>query len=90
MRVITIEEDNHGLIGIAKDYKSAVQFLVDSDWLDDRFEVFVDTEEYLTQSIQEHLGENWLAVVLGWNRTKFNEFFEGCFCLTVEKVYGVD
>ena len=89
MRVITIEEDNHGLVGIAKDYKSAVQFLVDNDWLSELTEIPID--EYGNfHSIKEHLGENWLAVVLKWKRTKFNEFFEGCFYLTVEKVYGVD
>ena len=32
--VICIHEDNHGLIGIAKDYKSAIDFLIREEWLD--------------------------------------------------------
>ena len=31
MRVVTIEEDNHGMIGIAKTYADAVHFLVNND-----------------------------------------------------------
>ena len=32
--VICIHEDNHGLIGVAKDYKSAIDFLIREEWLD--------------------------------------------------------
>ena len=37
-KVICIHEDNHGLIGIAKDYKSAIDFLVREEWLTDEIE----------------------------------------------------
>ena len=42
--VYLIEEENHGMIGVAKDYSSAIDFLVDSDWLDGKFEVWADNE----------------------------------------------
>ena len=32
--VICIHEDNHDLIEIAKDYKSAIDFLIREEWLD--------------------------------------------------------
>ena len=38
--IITIQEDNHGLIGIAKNYFSAIDFLIDEDWLDGNFELY--------------------------------------------------
>lgn len=31
--VICISEENHGIIGLAKDIKSAVDFLIEKDWV---------------------------------------------------------
>ena len=39
MRVITVEEENHGMIGIAKSYADAVHMLVNQDWLSELTEV---------------------------------------------------
>lgn len=86
--IYLIEEDNHGQIGVAKDYSSAIDFLVNSDWLDENFEVWVDNEDYLTQSIKENLGENWKEVILSWDTETFNNYFEGYLYLTIEGVYG--
>ena len=89
--VITIQEDNHGLIGIAKDYSSAIDFLVNKNyWLNEKFEVWVDNEDYLTQSIKDKLGENWKEIVSTWTIEQFNNFFEGSFYLIVEEVYGAE
>ena len=86
--VYLIEEENHGMIGVAKNYSSAIDFLVDSDWLDEKFEVWVDNEDYLTQTIKEKLGENWSEVILAWDTEQFGNFFDGSFYLTIEEVYG--
>ena len=86
--VILIEEDNHGLIGVAKDYSSAIDFLVNENWLDENFEVRVDNEDYLIQTIKDKLGENWKEVVLSWDTVQFSNFFDGSFYLTTEAVYG--
>mgnify|MGYP006334096651 CR=1 FL=1 len=40
--VITIKECYHGLIGIAKDYLSAIDFLVNKNWLDGKFKIWVN------------------------------------------------
>ena len=40
MRVVTIEEDNHGQIGIAMTYADAVHFLVNEGWLHESTEVY--------------------------------------------------
>ena len=86
--VYLIEEENHGMISVAKDYPSAVQFLIDSDWLSENYEVWVDNEDYLTQTIKEKLGENWSEVILTWDTEQFNNFFDGSFYLVIEAVYG--
>ena len=40
--VVLIEEKNHGMIGVAKDYPSAVDFLVNENWLDGSFYLRVE------------------------------------------------
>lgn len=87
--VILIEEENHGIIGVAKDYPSVVDFLVDRDWLDGKFEVWADNEISLTQTLEDHLGELWYVAIRDeWDTEQFNNFFEGSFYLTIEEVYG--
>ena len=87
MRVVTIEEDNHGQIGIAKTYADAVHFLVNDGWLSALTEIYCGDEVYKT--VIEDLGENWLAVILDWSMEKFCEYFEGCFYLNSVEVYEV-
>lgn len=84
--VYLIEEDNHGNIGIAKDYSSAIDFLIDSDWLDGKCELYEGDGIYKT--IEEKLGENWKEEILSWDTEQFGEFFDGSFYLTIEGVYG--
>lgn len=87
--VVLIEEENHGMIGVAKDYPSAIDLLVNQDWLDGKFEVWVDNEISLTQTLEDHLGELWYVAIRDeWDTEQFNNFFEGNFYLTIEEVYG--
>ena len=89
--VITIQEDNHGLIGIAKNYISAIDFLIKQNWLDEKYEVLVDDAFGLTESIAYHLGESWKDIIKNnWDIEQFNMFFEGSFYLNIEEVYGAD
>ena len=45
MKVIVIREENHGLIGVAKNMKSAFRFLVEKGWIDELWDK--DTEKYV-------------------------------------------
>lgn len=85
MKVIVIYEDNHGMIGIAKDYESAINFLLQNHWLDSEFEIM--DKDY-----------NWVALkdlnisigdIRQMDIDKFNEFFEGCFNLDIDTVWGM-
>ena len=87
MRVVTIEEDNHGMIGIAKTYADAVYFLVNNDWLSALTEIYCGDEGFKT--VIEDLGENWLAVILNWSMEKFCKYFEGYFYLYSIEIYEV-
>lgn len=87
MRVVTISEDNHGLIGIAKSYADAVHFLVEENWLSELTEV-IKADETETTVIQD-LGEEWFVKMLHWSMEEFCDYFEGCFYLNSESVYEV-
>lgn len=84
--VYLIEEDNHGNIGIAKDYSSAIDFLINSNWLDGNCELYEGDGTYKT--VEEDLGKEWKEKILSWDTETFNNYFEGCFYLTIEEVYG--
>lgn len=85
MTVIVIYEDNHGMIGIAKDYESAINFLLQNHWLDSEFEIM--DENYKLVALKD------LNVSIGDIRQmdidKFNEFFDGCFYLDIDTVWGM-
>lgn len=88
MRVITIQEENHGYIGIAKTYADAVHMLVNQDWLSELTEVYKEGFED-TVTVIEDLGENWFQVILHWTMQEFGLYFDGCFYLDSEEVYEV-
>lgn len=84
MQVVTIKEENHGFIAIAYDYKSAVRYLIDHNWLP--CDVYKD-EKWV--GINETLGDNWVNKLLSWDIDDFNSYFEGCFYLDEDEVYGI-
>ena len=86
MTVIEIREDNHGNIGYAVDYKSAIHFLIKEGWLYDNLEYY-DEEEGRDIELYFCLGENWQEVLLDWDINKFNDYFEGHLLLEEEEVY---
>lgn len=87
--VITIQEDNHGLIGIAETFSDAVNFLIKEDWLNEKCEMYY-SEYGDNKTIIEDLGASWLDIILSWDCYKFNEYFDGLFYLNVEEVYKTD
>ena len=86
MTVIQISEDNHGLIGIAKDYKSAIDFLFNNHWIEDSTEIWAG--DFYYQRLDEALGEDWLDKMTSWDVENFNDFWENSFLLTKTEVYG--
>lgn len=86
MTVIQIHEDNHGLIGIAKDYKSALDFLVNNHWIEDSTEVWVGPAEWAR--LDEVRGKDWFDKMVNWGIENFNEYWDGSFMLIETEVYG--
>ena len=88
MKVIQISEDNHGFIGIAKDYKSALIFLYNNGWLAGSTEVCIGVYANPEWSrLDEALGKNWFEKMLRWDIENFNDYWDGSFVLNEVEIY---
>ena len=76
MKVYVIHEDNHGVIGVADSYESAIQFLIDDEWLTEDFEIWNAEKDYSRPLYT--LGIK-LEEIKAWSISKFNDFFNGDF-----------
>lgn len=79
MKIIRIEDDLF-FAGYAKDYVSAVDYLVSHNWLTDEFEINDHSNGEL-KTIKEALGKDWKNIVKGWNIEKFNDYFDLNLCM---------
>ena len=87
MTVILVNEDNHGLLTVAKDYKSAVKFLINNRWIEDYTWVWNEIDGSSVHLI-ELLGENAMdKMTEEWDIDNFNAFWDGNFYLEEVKVY---
>lgn len=86
MTVILVNEDNHGFLTVAKDYKSAVKFLIDDRWIEESTEVWNEDDTY--SRLDELLGEDAFDIITEkWNIDSFNTFWNGSFFLNEVEVY---
>lgn len=84
MTVIRITEECHGFIGIAKDEKSAQNYVIDF-WLKDNSDVYVDDKD---QTLEEVFGKNWKEVLKEMPFDEFEELMNGLFWFSNEEVIG--
>lgn len=82
---VVIYEDNHGMVGLAVDYESAIDFLLLNKWLSPTMELLLDDNSIAT--VEEDLGENWLQLIRSWPMKMFNSYFDGCLYLDIERIY---
>jgi hypothetical protein len=82
---VVIYEDNHGMVGLAVDYESAIDFLLLNKWLTPTMELLLEDNSLST--IEEDLGENWLQLIRLWPMKEFNNYFDGLLYLDVERIY---
>lgn len=79
--VIIISEENHGVIGVAIDLKSAIRWLIQTYWIDAGTEFWVNGQE---QTVEQLFGEQWREKLIEQNE----EFFEGRFYFYEEDLIG--
>lgn len=85
--VICIYSDEYGFLGVARNYKSAVDFLYRDNWINDDITLYDDNDNIVT--LLEYFGNNSMEKMCEWSLDKFNEFWSGCFNLVKCEVYSV-
>ena len=89
MTIITIYERQNGVIGLAKDYKSAIMLLANSGWLSDWTEINTNDEREWA-CLKDSLGDEWLVSILAWSIEDFNDFWDWDFYLAENEVYDYE
>lgn len=77
MNVWIIGEENHGILGVAKSKKLAIQQLIETEWITEGTEFFNESTNNWC-SIKELLGIHWKEKIL----EKDSDFFDGSFYFT--------
>lgn len=78
MKIYIVHGDIQGTIGVADSYESAVQFLIEAEWITEKHKIW-DYDEEKENSLHD-LGVN-LEEIKTWGIDKFNDFFYGDFCI---------
>ena len=85
--VILMSEYNHGLIGMATNYISAINFLIEYDWLNENTEIFYFNGNDGPSSVKDTFGENWRQAIKNLSLGEFNDTVEGLFLLDSQNIY---
>lgn len=79
MTCITIEECDHGTVGVATNYKSAIKFLITKNWLTDDIDIYLDDKDKWVYLIEWR--PDWKEYLLSLDIYDFNILFEDKFYL---------
>ena len=85
-KVYVIYEDNHGMIGVANDYLSAIDGLIEEKWLNGDTVMLDDNDNPST--VKEVFGEEWVDLIKHWDKDVFNINFEGIFYINIMEIWG--
>ena len=94
MKVYVIYEECHDMIGIAKDIKSAIKWLIDEKWITESTDVYYeinDENENEAYAVNVAFGLEWknYLIELADNKTLLNEELERMgFYIYSEEVIG--
>lgn len=84
-KVIIINEECHGFIGVAHDVPSVIDFLVKRGWLHEWSEIFIVNKSWTT--VQTEFGNNWEEYFKSLPLDDLRDLFDGCFYFQEEKVW---
>lgn len=90
MNVIFINEESGGILSVTDTVTHAIDYLINNDWLSENTELLIfiqETGEWKEITVKEKLGENWEAILRNASIDEFNNYIEGVFFLSEERVY---
>lgn len=86
MNVIIIDEADRGTIGVAKNYYSAVQWLINACWITGDIDFWDETTSQW-RTLRNVLGKDWERIITeSWDIAQFNSFFDQYFRLNEDEV----
>lgn len=86
MKVIIINEENHGFIGVAKNMDSALRFLVEENWVDDFWDKKTGKYLYHTAFFEEYKVDNLLDLMKAMYKED-EDAFDGIFYFSEIEVF---
>ena len=90
MNVIFINEESGGILSVTDTVTHAIDYLINNDWLSENTELLMfipEAGEWKEITVKEKLGENWEAILRNASINEFNNYIEGVFFLSEERVY---
>lgn len=96
MKVLLINEDNHGVIGVARcegeQAKWAVELLIEKEWLTGNTDIYhkIENNDYDWDTVKQVYGEHWEDFMKNLTINEFNELWEGCFYLEAFDIHGIN
>lgn len=84
-KVIIINEECHGFIGVAHNVPSIIDFLVENGWLQKGTEIFIANKGWT--AVQTEFGSNWKEHFKSLSFDDLQDLFDGCFYFQEEEVW---
>ena len=89
MNICTIWHDGE-FLGVAKDYRSAVLFLINQRYIVDTDEIYIPEHNSYCR-LNEYLGEDWVDIMADkWDRHEFNAFYDYWFVIEENYLYDYE
>lgn len=85
--VIIINEECHGFVGVAKDMKSAFQYLLLKNWITKKEVFFIDEVAYYLEELQEMYEKTTLLDTLLFLWDVDEDLFDGLFSFSKEEIF---
>ena len=86
MKVILVNEYSHGLLTVAKDYQSAIFYLINNNWIKETTNCY-DDETDSWKRLDEIISNPFDTIMYKWDIKNFNHFWNGDFSLYETEVY---
>lgn len=81
MYVVIIHEENHGVIGVARNVNVAIGWLIDDGWLNENYELYDGCGNWIPLHQKYDISN-----IRNWGMRQFNDVFEGGFYLEFEEL----
>ena len=85
--VIIINEETHGFVGVAKDMKSAFQYLLLKNWITNKEVFVIDEVAYYLEELQEMYEKTTLLDTLLFLWEVDEDLFDGLFYFSKEEIF---